>query len=121
MDPHQVTTRKWSNHNHAYVVGSDYFTLSFAEAFTLEYAFDNVPTVVADVVTPEGGVVHWMIIVELRLIDKDGNELSDWFPERSLLREDQCMRLSGASMQHQLYYATAPSHQQLYQRGVDPI
>ena len=80
----------------------------------VQHNFDNVPTVVADVVTPEGGrIVRWKIIVELRLIDKDSNERSDWIPERTLLREGQCMRLSGASIQRQLYYATAPSHQQL--------
>ncbi|QSS54662.1 hypothetical protein I7I53_02293 [Histoplasma capsulatum var. duboisii H88] len=68
------------------------------------------------VATAGGTVWRQRIIIEIQLIDLEGNAVSDWISEYGIITPatSGVARLSGTEMRQSLYFATAPGNQHLF-------
>lgn len=69
-----------------------------------------------DLLTANGTVQRPIVMVEMQLLDVDGNPVSDWFVEHAVRAPlfAGTERLSGQGMRNFLYFGTAPGNGSLY-------
>ncbi|PLN83983.1 hypothetical protein BDW42DRAFT_191967 [Aspergillus taichungensis] len=66
--------------------------------------------------TASGIIFREQIVIELQIVDSQGEEISPWFAEVAVIIPEELgvVRLSGGAMRNQLYFATAPGNDTLY-------
>ena len=74
------------------------------------------PATPIQITSADGSTLHESIHVFAQVSDYNGSLLTEWFPERVVLRHftGAEARLSGANVRNQLYIGTAPGLQNLY-------
>jgi hypothetical protein len=66
--------------------------------------------------TPNGVMFRERILIQIKLVDSSGAELTRWFVDTAAITPNMpgLLRLSGIAMRHHLYFATAPGNEDLY-------
>ncbi|KAL2359239.1 hypothetical protein RJZ56_007915 [Blastomyces dermatitidis] len=97
--------------------GSDVLTVFDTDltALAIPPTYEGFGTYVS-VSTPNGIIIRQQVIVDIQLLDSQGNPVSDWIREEGVITPAALGvgRLSGDGIRQSLYFATAPGNQHLY-------
>ncbi|OAT00265.1 uncharacterized protein BDCG_16552 [Blastomyces dermatitidis ER-3] len=102
--------------------GSDVLTVFDTDltALAIPPTYEGFGTYVS-VSTPNGIIIRQQVIVDIQLLDSQGNPVSDWIREEGVITPAALGvgRLSGDGIRQSLYFATAPGNQHL--EGSNPL